>query len=136
MRVVYTAGCFDLLHDGHLNLLRQSRALGDRLIVGVVSDEGAALYKRRPVQSETTRLKVVRALLGVDMAVIQETTDPTPVLELLRPDIMTHGDDWGALLKGQDTLRRLGVEWRTVPYTHGISTSEIRAKMEEAHADV
>ena len=123
MRVIYTAGVFDLLHRGHLNLLRKSREMGDVLVVGVVSDEGAAAYKRRPVQDEETRLEVIRALRVVDLAVIQTGTDPTPILEMVRPHVMTHGNDWQELREGQETLQRLGIEWARIPYTHGVSTS-------------
>lgn len=127
MRVVYTAGVFDLLHRGHLNLLHASRALGDVLVVGVVSDFGALAYKGRlPVQHEIQRAAAVRALGFVDVAVHQETTDPTPMLERFRPNVMTHGDDWPRLREGHESLVRLGVEWVLVPYTPGISTTMLR----------
>lgn len=129
MRVTYTAGVFDLLHSGHLNLLERSAALGDQLIVGVVSDDGAESYKRRPVQGEATRLRVIRSLACVDAALLQPGTDPTPCLELVRPDVMTHGDDWTELLEGQQTLNRLGVEWVTLPYTPGVSTTQVREEV-------
>lgn len=130
MRIVYTAGIFDLLHEGHINALKASRAHGDRLVVGVVSDEGAMAYKRQPIQDERTRLLVVQSLYFVDLAVIQPTTDPTPVLEVIRPQVMTHGDDWQRLIKGQSTLERLGIEWVLVPYTHGVSTTQTIRRME------
>lgn len=123
MRVIYTAGVFDLLHQGHLNLLNRSKALGDVLVVGVISDDGAEAYKRRPVQDEKTRLAVVRALSVVDCALLQPTTDPTPVLELLRPHVMTHGDDWHKLREGHETIVRLGIEWTLIPYTPNVSTT-------------
>lgn len=115
MKVVYTAGVFDLLHGGHLHLLRESAALGDMLVVGVVSDDGAAAYKRRPVQDEATRMEVIQALRMVDHVVLQHGTDPTPVLESLLPDVMTHGDDWVRLREGHESLERLGVEWKLIP---------------------
>lgn len=134
-RVIYTAGVFDMLHEGHLNLLRQSRRLGDLLVVGVVRDDGVEAYKgRRPIQSEHTRLAVVRALREVDLAVLQETTDPTPILEAIRPAIMTHGDDWSELREGQATLERLGIRFLTVRYTAGISSSQLRDRLEHAGA--
>jgi rfaE bifunctional protein nucleotidyltransferase chain/domain len=129
VRVIYCPGVFDLLHQGHLNMLTGSKALGDRLIVGVVSDAGAAAYKRLPVQDEGTRLAVIRALRVVDWAVIQPTTDPTPVLELLRPDVLTHGSDWDQLREGQETLARLGIEFAILPYTPGISSSDLVAAL-------
>lgn len=134
MRIVYAPGCFDCLHLGHRNFLRRSKALGDYLIAGVVTDEGAEAYKRRPVQDEQTRLGNVRDLRYVDLAVYQPGTDPTPTLHMLealgmKPNILTHGDDWDRLLKGQETLERMGIEFRLVPYTHGVSTTETIARM-------
>lgn len=124
MRVIYTAGCFDLLHEGHLNVLEASRALGDQLVVGVVTDAGAEAYKRRPIQDQESRIRIVRSLACVDAALLQPGTDPTPVLELLRPDVMTHGG-WDRLREGHESLERLGVEWVTLRRTDGISTTAI-----------
>lgn len=128
--IVYTAGVFDLLHEGHLNVLKLSKKLGDRLIVGVVSDEGTKAYKGKyPVFSEKQRLAYVRALRWVDFAMVQPTTDPTPVIEIVRPHIMTHGDDWQRLKEGHETLERLGVSFILLPYTQGISSTELRNKL-------
>lgn len=128
MRVIYTAGVWDLLHRGHLNVLWESKRMGDVLVVGVVSDEGTLAYKGRfPEQGERDRMDSVAGLSFVDLVLLQPTTDPTPLLERIRPDVMTHGDDWPHLLEGQDTLDRLGIEWRLVPYTPGISTTLLRA---------
>lgn len=124
-RIVFTAGIFDLLHCGHLSLLWRSRDMGDILVVGVVSDDGAAAYKRRPVQDEQTRLRIIRDLRMVDFAVLQPTTDPTPVLEIIRPEIMTHGDDWTELREGKQTLLRMGIRWVTIPYGDGGGTTGI-----------
>jgi glycerol-3-phosphate cytidylyltransferase len=124
-QVVMTSGVFDLFHVGHLNILRNSKALGTRLIVGVVSDLGAAAYKRRPTIPQEQRLEIVRALRCVDEAYIQETTDPTPLLEQFRPDIYTHGNDWARLLKGQESIERLGIQFVLLPYTNNVSTSGI-----------
>ena len=134
--IVYVPGCFDLLHSGHRNLLRRSKELADggMVIAGVVSDDGAALYKRRPIQSQQERLGNVADLKYVDRAVIQETTDPTPVLEMLDaggmcPKYLVHGDDWARLLAGNETLERLGIRLVLLPYTQGLSTTLIREAM-------
>lgn len=127
MRVIYTAGCWDLLHRGHLNILWESKQLGDILVVGVVSQMGAIAYKdRAPVHNEVQRLRQIRALPFVDHAEVQPTTDPTPLLERFRPDVMTHGDDWAELREGNETLSRLGIEFVLLPYTQGISTTLLR----------
>jgi glycerol-3-phosphate cytidylyltransferase len=130
-RVGYVPGVFDLLHVGHLNLLRAARARCQTLVVGVVSDEGTAAYKRRPVHDQQTRLAVIEELRIVDFADLQATTDPTPNLIRWRPDALFHGDDWDRLKEGHDTLRALGVAFVKLPYTKGISTSELVAEMME-----
>ncbi len=127
---IYVPGCWDLLHHGHLNILRQAREMAETVIVGVVSDLGVAEYKDKiPVLCEKTRLAVVRALRDVDCAVLQMTTDPSTVVEALRPDALLHGDDWERLKIGQPTLEQLGIEFVRVPYTPGISTTALREKM-------
>jgi rfaE bifunctional protein nucleotidyltransferase chain/domain len=128
MRVIYTAGVFDLLHRGHLNMLWASKQLGDVLVVGVVSDAGARAYKGRlPIENSQQRIDAIAQLGFVDMVVLQQTTDPTPVLDRVRPDVMTHGDDWQQLREGHETLVRMGVEWVLVPYTPDVSTTLLRA---------
>ena len=132
MKIVYTAGVWDLLHRGHLNILWESRKLGDILVVGVVSDDGCEAYKGfRPAQYDRHRLQMIERLPWVDVAEFQLTTDPSPLLERYRPDIMTHGDDWAELREGQETIERLGIEWRLIPYTQGISSSQVRAAINE-----
>jgi rfaE bifunctional protein nucleotidyltransferase chain/domain len=127
MRVIYTAGVWDLLHRGHLNILWRSKALGDVLVVGVVSDAGTAAYKgRRPVQNVQARMEAVKRLGFVDVVELQHTTDPSENLYRFRPDVMTHGDDWSELLEGNDTLAELGIEFRLLPYTDGVSTTLLR----------
>jgi rfaE bifunctional protein nucleotidyltransferase chain/domain len=126
-RVIYTAGCFDLLHAGHINLLWQSKQLGDVLVVGVVSDVGARAYKGRlPMENCQQRMQAIARLGFVDVVILQKGTDPTTMLERFQPAAMVHGDDWTELREGHDALERLGVEWVTIPYTPGISTTLLR----------
>jgi cytidyltransferase-like protein len=126
--IVMASGVFDLLHRGHYNLLWRAAQLGDLLVVGVVSDDGARAYKEDwPVQMQWRRLAAVARLPFVSLAEIQETTDPTPLLERWRPDLLVHGDDWDRLLAGQETVERLHIEWKLLPYTEGISTTLLRA---------
>lgn len=135
-RIVYTAGVWDLLHTGHLNILRRSKAMGDLLVVGVLTDLGAAAYKPKPpMYNEHARIDVIRSLQIVDAAFLQPGTDPSSVLLAmhalgLTPTIMTHGDDWAELREGGETLERLGVELRLVPYTPDVSTSRVRALLD------
>ena len=128
-KVVMASGVFDLLHRGHINLLWQARELGDLLVIGIVSDGGTMAYKgRMPVQAWSVRAHAV-AQLGLGLVEYQPGTDPTPLLERFRPDILVHGDDWATLKEGQATVERLGIEWRLVPYTPGISTTQLRAEV-------
>lgn len=127
MKLIYTAGVFDLLHRGHINLLWASRQLGDVLVVGVVSDAGARAYKGRyPAQPYPVRAQAISRLGFVDVVVFQAGTDPSANLATWRPDVMTHGDDWAQLKEGHATLAELGVAFVLLPYTPGISTTLLR----------
>jgi glycerol-3-phosphate cytidylyltransferase len=125
--VVYTAGVWDLFHRGHLNILWQSRQLGDVLIVGVVTDRGVVAYKdREPVDNLWERMGKIEDLPWVDMVMEQEGTDPSDNLRRILPDVFTHGSDWERLKQGHDTLEELGIEYVSIPYTPGISTTILR----------
>lgn len=130
MRAIYHAGVWDLFHAQHLSILERSRDLGDVLIVGVLTDDGAAAYKRRPVIPQDERLAIIRGLRCVDAAFLQPGTDPSPVLEALAaidrcPTAMAHGDDWTELREGGETLERLGIELVLLPYGDGPGTTGI-----------
>lgn len=128
--IVMTSGVFSMLHRGHLNILWASKQLGDILVVGVISDRGTAAYKADfPVDSLQQRMAALLRLGFVDVVVAQETTDPSPLVERFMPNIFTHGDDWNELRQGQETLERLGVEWRLLPYTPDISTTLLRERL-------
>jgi len=125
--VVYTAGVWDLFHRGHLNILWQSRKLGDILVVGVVSDWGVVAYKdREPIDNIWERMRTIQELPWVDLVMQQETTDPSDNLRRILPDVFTHGSDWERLREGHDTLEELGIEYVSIPYTPGISTTILR----------
>jgi glycerol-3-phosphate cytidylyltransferase len=125
--VVYTAGVWDLFHRGHLNLLWQSRQLGDVLVVGVVTDRGVVAYKdREPVDNLWERMGKIEDLPWVDMVMEQEGTDPSDNLRRILPDVFTHGSDWERLKEGHETLEELGIEYVSIPYTPGISTTILR----------
>ena len=127
MKVIYTAGVWDMLHRGHLNLLWRSKQMGDILVVGVVTDAGVIAYKNRyPVEDEYERYDAIRRIPWVDVAVYQMTTDPSDNLRQFWPDAMTHGDDWDRLKAGHETLDELGIDYVTIPYTPGISSTILR----------
>jgi D-beta-D-heptose 7-phosphate kinase / D-beta-D-heptose 1-phosphate adenosyltransferase len=127
--MVYTAGVWDILHRGHLNLLWQSKKLGDVLVVGVVGDVGVRAYKaRRPEEALFYRLQRIQRIPWVDVAIEQASTDPTENLRRFLPDIFTHGSDWDRLKQGHETLEELGIEYVTIPYTKEISTTILRSR--------
>jgi D-beta-D-heptose 7-phosphate kinase / D-beta-D-heptose 1-phosphate adenosyltransferase len=127
--IVYTAGVWDILHRGHLNLLWQSKKLGDVLVVGVVGDVGVRAYKaRRPEEALFYRLQRIQRIPWVDVAIEQASTDPTENLRRFLPDIFTHGSDWDRLKQGHETLEELGIEYVTIPYTKEISTTILRSR--------
>jgi len=95
-RVVFTNGCFDLLHVGHVRSLEQARALGDRLVVAVNTDAGVRRLKgpRRPIVPQRQRAEVLAALECVDWVVLFRESTPLATIEALRPDILAKGGDW------------------------------------------
>ena len=93
MLKVYVAMSADLLHHGHINIIRESAKLGE-VTVGVLTDKAIASYKRLPYLSYAERKEVVKAMKGVHKVVPQETLDYCPNLEKYKPDIVVHGDDW------------------------------------------
>jgi len=127
--VVFTAGVWDILHIGHLNLLSRARALGDKLIVGVLTDEAAERYKPRPVMPYEQRLEIIRALRVVDDVVQVDDTNATSLLQRLRPDILVHGSDidkkegWEI---GQTWMRSNGRQFVVLPYTEGVSSTGLK----------
>ena len=131
--VVYTTGVFDLLHPGHLNLLRRARALGDKLIVGVQEDDSVEEQKgKRPIMSYEQRMAMLEALPFVDVVVPYGDLDQRKMLDLLKPDIMVQGGDW--LKSGDRTeiiryLTENNIKLVQFPYTRDISTIEIKKRV-------
>lgn len=110
-RVVFTNGCFDLLHPGHVSLLRQAKAAGDYLVVGLNSDASVRRLKgpTRPVQDETSRAFVLSALDCVDLVVLFDDDTPLKLIEALRPDILVKGADYRPdEVVGQDVIAKYG----------------------------
>ena len=129
MSLVFTAGVWDILHIGHLNLLRRAKALGDTLVAGVLTDEAAERYKPRPVMPFEQRLELVRALRMVDDVATVHDTNATPVLIELDADILVHGSDishkpgWEI---GQTWMREHGRQFVVLPYTEGVSSTRLK----------
>ena len=127
-RVVFTNGCFDLLHRGHTRYLEQARALGDLLIVAVNSDASVRRLKGagRPVVPAPERAEVLAALACVDVVLIFDDIDPGRVIRMVRPDVLVKGGDWPVdEIVGADFVRKTGGKVRSLPYVPGVSTSEL-----------
>ena len=129
-RLIATGGCFDLLHAGHIGLLREARRLGDRLVVCLNSDTSVRALKGpgRPLVPAEDRARVLAALEYVDDVIIFDEPTPATVLERLRPDIWVKGGDYGgAELAEAQVVRRHGGEVVLLPYAEGHSTSRLVA---------
>jgi len=136
MKKVYVGMSADLLHPGHINILKKASELGE-VVVGVLTDKAIASYKRLPFMSFEQRKEVVENIKGVSKVVPQETLDYTDNLNLIKPDIVVHGDDWkeGVQFKTRqkviDTLANWGGELVEFSYTQGISSTQLNNSLAE-----
>ncbi len=127
-RVVFTNGCFDLLHPGHIHCLEQARSLGDVLVVAINSDAGVRQLKgdSRPVIPQDERAEVLAALAAVDFVVIFDEATPQELLARLLPDVLVKGGDWGPEeIVGRKEVEASGGRVVSIPYEPGHSTTEI-----------
>lgn len=130
--VVFTNGCFDLLHPGHVDLLKKSRALGNRLIIGLNSDSSVKRLKgeTRPILAEQDRASILSALACVDLVVLFEEDTPLEMLQMLRPDILVKGADYKLEdVVGRDLVESYGGKVSLVPLIEGYSTTKIEEKI-------
>lgn len=136
MKKVYVGMSADLIHHGHLNIIGEAKKLGD-VIVGLLTDKAIASYKRVPFLPFEQRKIIVENLKGVTEVVAQETLDYVPNLKRLKPDYVVHGDDWKKGVQKEtrrrviDALDQWGGKLVEVPYTVGISSSYLNAKIRE-----
>jgi D-beta-D-heptose 7-phosphate kinase/D-beta-D-heptose 1-phosphate adenosyltransferase len=127
-RVVFTNGCFDLLHAGHVQLLESARREGDRLIVGINSDRSVREIKgpERPVLPQAERAETLAALACVDGVVIFDEPTPAEVIRALEPDVLAKGADWGAdAIVGRETVEAYGGRVVRIPLVAGLSTTAL-----------
>ena len=127
-KIVFTNGCFDILHPGHIDLLSRAKALGTRLIVGINSDASVRAIKgpNRPLQSAEARKEVLLALAAVDDVVIFDDLTPEALIKKIKPDLLVKGGDWKASeIIGADYVRLSGGEVYSLPLKDGFSTSGI-----------
>jgi rfaE bifunctional protein nucleotidyltransferase chain/domain len=133
-RIVFTNGCFDLLHPGHVGSLEQARALGDALIVGLNSDASVRALKGtgRPVLPERERAEILAALECVDAVIIFDELTPREVIARLLPDVLVKGGDWpGNQIVGREEVEAAGGRVVSIPVVPGYSTTEILRKIRE-----
>jgi len=133
-RIVFTNGCFDLLHPGHIGGLEQARALGDALIVGLNSDASVRQLKGagRPVLPERERAEILAALECVDAVLIFDDPTPREVIARLLPDVLVKGGDWpGDQIVGREEVEAAGGRVVSIPVVPGYSTTAILLKIRE-----
>jgi rfaE bifunctional protein nucleotidyltransferase chain/domain len=126
--VVFTNGCFDLLHRGHVHILREAKAVGDLLIVAINSDQSVKAIKgpARPICSEIDRLELIAAMEMVDYVTLFDEPDPYKLIAAIKPNVLAKGGDWNAdQVVGADIVEQNGGRVLLVPYLKGSSTSEI-----------
>jgi phosphoenolpyruvate mutase len=128
--VVYIPMCADILHPGHLNIIKEGQKLGE-VIVGLLTDEAIASKKRLPLMSYKQRFEVVSGIRGVDRVVPQTTPDYRPNLLMLKPNYVVHGNDWAEQAKKQvaDTIAEWDGKLIELEYTEGISSTLIHQKL-------
>ena len=128
-RIVFTNGCFDLMHVGHTRYLQAARDLGDLLVVAVNSDESVRSLNKapdRPIVPEAQRAEVVAALSSVDYVVLFNEPDPHSLIAALQPDILVKGGDWAVeRIVGRDIVEARGGVVRTIPLVPGVSTTTL-----------
>jgi len=131
-KIVFTNGCFDILHTGHTRYLEKSRSFGDVLVVAVNSDASVRMIKgdKRPINSEAERMETLAALECVDFVTLFNEPDPYRIISELQPDVLVKGGDWPIeKIIGRDVVEARGGKVVNVPYIEGSSTTGIIEKI-------
>jgi D-glycero-beta-D-manno-heptose 1-phosphate adenylyltransferase len=132
-KIVFTNGCFDLLHLGHVDYLEKARQLGDKLVVGLNTDASVSRIKGpgRPLQDEMSRGRVMASLLFVDAVVLFDEETPLELIKSVMPDVLVKGDDYSIeQIVGHEVVLANGGEVKTVTLVQGYSTTNIVKKIE------
>jgi len=131
LKVVFTNGCFDLLHVGHVTLIDDARRAGDRLILAINSDASVAALKgpSRPIVNQAARARVLAALAAVDAVVVFDEPTPLELMVTLQPDVIVKGGDYVAdEIVGAKEVKSWGGRLKIVPFVEGFSTTNLIAK--------
>jgi rfaE bifunctional protein nucleotidyltransferase chain/domain len=134
--VVFTNGCYDLLHPGHIRLLEQARSLGDLLVLGLNTDASVARMKgpSRPIVNELDRAALAGSLAAVDAVTLFDEDTPRELIAELLPDILVKGADWSHFIAGREEVEAAGGKVLTVPLEPGRSTTNIVQELLARHA--
>lgn len=126
-KIVFTNGCFDILHSGHIDVLYRARALGDALVVAINSDASVARMKgpNRPVIPQGERAELLAGLEMIDFVCVFDEDTPLEPILLIRPDVLVKGADWTANIVGQPEVEGWGGKVVALPLVEGRSTSGI-----------
>lgn len=131
-KIVFSNGCFDVLHVGHLHTLGEAKLLGDRLVIGINSDASVKRLKgeERPINGEENRAEILSALSMVDAVVIFEEDTPLQLIELIQPDVLVKGGDWPLdKIVGKEIVDQRGGSVVSIPFKTNDSSSEIIDKI-------
>lgn len=131
-KIVFTNGCFDLLHWGHVKYLQDAKKKGDILVVGINSDASVKRIKeeKRPVVNEKDRLRLVAALESVDYVVLFKEETPLKIIKFIKPDVLVKGADWNKNnIVGRDIVLSYGGRVSTIKFVKGYSTSNLIKKI-------
>ena len=122
-KVVFTNGCFDIIHIGHVRYLKEAKGLGDVLIIGLNSDKSVSSIKPdRPINPQNHRAEVLSSLEMVDYVVLFDEETPYELIKLIQPDVLVKGGDWK---KGEIVGSDIARETYSLPYVEGVSTTGI-----------
>ena len=138
LQIVFTNGCFDLMHVGHTRYLQAAKSLGDLLVVGVNSDASVrslAKASDRPIVPESQRAEVVAALRCVDYVIIFSESDPSRLIAAIQPDVLVKGGDWPLeKIIGRDLVEARGGLVTTIPLVPGLSTTALLQRIRSTPA--
>lgn len=144
-RIVFTNGCFDILHEGHVSYLAEAKKLGNRLIVGLNTDASVKRQEKgddRPVNHEESRAKVLSALRAVDAVVLFDEDTPLNLITTLQPDVLVKGADYDAgetdateprYIVGANEVKKYGGAVMTIPLVKGVSTTNTIRKLKSVN---
>ena len=135
LKIVFTNGCFDILHHGHIDYLSKASDLGDVLVIGVNSDSSVKKLNKganRPIQNENDRALILSSLQFVEAIIIFQEDTPLELIKMIQPDVLVKGGDWKENeIVGPDVVKSNGGNVITIPFVEGYSTTNIEKKIKQ-----